>query len=163
MGRQLTAQGAAMYKKILIGIIAGCVLITGSASADTLTFDFKNPSFNGQGYSNHVLAIEQLQANRKQALKEEAEAKQREAERDAANTTLAKFLNNVESRIYANISKQLVDNMFANDGSTSGTATIEGATIYWVKDATADTITVQITEEDGSFTELIVPLTGFGF
>ena len=144
-------------------IIIGFLSLAGTASADNLTFDFKNPAFNGQGYSNHVLAIEQLQANRKQALKEEAEAKRREAERDAASTTLAKFLNNVESRIYANISKQLVDNMFANDGSTSGTATIEGATIYWVKDAKADTITVQITETDGTFTELVVPLSGFGF
>src|SRR6056300_22085 len=119
--------------------------ISGLASADTLTFDFKNPSFSGQGYSNHVLAIEQLQANRKKALKEKAEADARAAEREAANTTLAKFLNNVESRIYANLSKQLVDNMFTDDDATSGTATVEGASIYWLKDATADTITVQIT------------------
>jgi Na+-transporting NADH:ubiquinone oxidoreductase subunit NqrC len=137
--------------------------ISGLASADTLTFDFKNPSFSGQGYSNHVLAIEQLQANRKKELKEKAEADARAAEREAANTTLAKFLNNVESRIYANLSKQLVDNMFTDDGATSGTADIEGAKIYWIKDATSDTITVQITEQDGTFTEIIVPLTGFGF
>jgi Na+-transporting NADH:ubiquinone oxidoreductase subunit NqrC len=137
--------------------------ISGLASADTLTFDFKNPSFSGQGYSNHVLAIEQLQANRKKELDEKAEADARAAEREAANTTLAKFLNNVESRIYANLSKQLVDNMFTDDGATSGTADIEGATIYWIKDTTSDTITVQITEQDGTFTEIIVPLTGFGF
>jgi Na+-transporting NADH:ubiquinone oxidoreductase subunit NqrC len=137
--------------------------ISGLASADTLTFDFKNPSFSGQGYSNHVLAIEQLQANRKTELTEKAVADARAAEREAANTTLAKFLNNVESRIYANLSKQLVDNMFTDDGATSGTADIEGAKIYWIKDATSDTITVQITEQDGTFTEIIVPLTGFGF
>ena len=133
------------------------------ASASELVHEFKNPSFSGNGYSNHVLAIEQLQHQRAQKIKEDAEAKQRQAERDAANTTLQKFLNNVESRIYANLSKQMVDNMFTNDGDTSGTATIEGATIYWVKDTTSDTITVQITEEDGSFTEIIVPLSGFGF
>src|SRR6056300_404511 len=119
--------------------------ISTQVGADTLTHSFKNPSFSGQGYSNHVLAIEQLQFQRKQELKEKAEAKAREAEREAANTTLAKFLNNVESRIYANLSKQLVDNMFTDDGATSGTATVEGASIYWLKDATADTITVQIT------------------
>ena len=137
--------------------------ISGSAVADTMTFEFKNPSFSGQGYSNHVLAIEQLQANRKQALKEEAEAAEREAAREAANTTLAKFLNNVESRIYANISKNLVDGMFEENGALTGSADIEGANIYWIKDETAGTITVQITEEDGTFTELVVPLTGFGF
>ena len=144
-------------------IVIAIAAFAGTALADTMTFEFKNPSFSGQGYSNHVLAIEQLQANRKQALKEEKEAAEREAEREAANTTLAKFLNNVESRIYANISKNLVDGMFEENGALSGTADIEGATIYWVKDVTAGTITVQITEADGTFTELVVPLTGFGF
>jgi len=150
-----------MNKLYIIGM--AIALVAGTASADTMTFEFKNPSFSGQGYSNHVLAIEQLQHQRKQQLKEEAEAKQREAEREAANTTLAKFLNNVESRIYANISKNLVDGMFEENGALNGTAEIEGATIYWVKDTTAGTITVQIAEADGTFTELVVPLTGFGF
>ena len=148
--------------KLYISIVA-VFAFTASVSADTMTFQFNNPSFSGQGYSNHVLAIEQLQHQRKEKLKEEAEAAQREAEREAANTTLAKFLNNVESRIYANISKNLVDGMFEENGALTGTAEIEGATIYWVKDETAGTITVQITEEDGTFTELVVPLTGFGF
>lgn len=148
--------------KLYTSIIA-VLALAGVAQADTMTFDFKNPSFSGQGYSNHVLAIEQLQHQRKEQLKEEAEAKQREAKREAANTTLAKFLNNVESRIYANISKNLVDGMFEENGALNGTANIEGATIYWVKDTTAGTITVQITEADGTFTELVVPLTGFGF
>src|SRR5210317_878817 len=130
----------------LYTIVIAIAAFAASASADTMTFEFKNPSFSGQGYSNHVLAIEQLQHQRKQQLKEEAEAAQREAEREAANTTLAKFLNNVESRIYANISKNLVDSMFEDNGATSGSADIEGAQIYWVKDVTAGTITVQITE-----------------
>lgn len=150
--------------KYFMGAMIGIGLIFGTGvKADTMTFQFKNPSFSGQGYSNHVLAIEQLQFQRKKELEEKAESEQRQAERDAANTTLAKFLNNVESRIYANLSKQLVDNMFTDDGATSGTATVEGASIYWIKDATADTITVQITEEDGTFTEIVVPLSGFGF
>lgn len=134
-----------------------------STMASELTHEFKNPSFSGQGYSNHVLAIEQLQFQRKQELKEKAEAEAAKAEREAQQTTLAKFLNNVESRIYANLSKQMVDNMFTNDGSTSGTAEIEGATIYWNKDVSTDTITIQITEADGTLTEMSVPLSGFGF
>ena len=145
---------------LLITLLLGIGI---SANASELVHEFKNPSFSGNGFSNHVLAIEQLQATRKQAIKDKEESESKAAAREAANTTLAKFLNNVESRIYANISKQLVDNMFSDDGSTSGTAEIEGATIYWAKDTTADTITVQITEEDGTFTEVVVPLTGFGF
>ena len=152
-----------MHKKILIGIISGWILTTVSVPASELTHEFKNPSFSGQGYSNHVLSIEQLQYQRNKEIKEKAEADAAKAKREADSTTLAKFLNNVESRIYAQLSKQLVDNMFTDDGATSGTASIEGATIYWVKDTTADTVTIQITEDDGTFTEISVPLSGFGF
>ena len=91
------------------------------------------------------------------------ESEERRKQREAESTTLAKFLSNVESRIYAQLSKQMVDNMFSDTGALTGTAEIEGATIYWIKDASTDTITVQITEEDGTFTEIIVPLSGFGF
>ena len=45
----------------------------------------------------------------------------------------------------------------SEDGATSGTAEIEGATINWAKDPTSDTITVTIIEEDGTTTELTVP------
>ena len=139
------------------------VLAYTNVYASELTHSFKNPAFNGNGYSNHVLAIDQLQNQRKKENEDEAKALAREAEREAENSTLAKFLKNVESRIYANISKNLVDGMFEDDGATTGTAEIEGATITWNKDLTSDTITVIIVEEDGTTTELTVPLTGFGF
>lgn len=134
-----------------------------NAVASELTHDFKNPSFSGKGYSTHVLSIEQLQFQRKKELQEKADAEKRRIEREAKQETIAKFINNVESRIYANISKNLVDGMFEENGANSGTATIEGATINWVKDTTTDTITITITEEDGTVTELTTPLTGFGF
>jgi len=145
----------------LIGLLI--VTLTANSVASELVHEFKNPSFSGQGYSNHVLSIEQLQFQRKKEAQEKAEADAAKAKREAESTTLAKFLNNVESRIYAQLSKQLVDNMFTDDGDTSGTAEIEGATIYWVKDTTSDTITVTITNEDGTTTEIVVPLSGFGF
>ena len=138
------------------------IILMTSVKAE-LTHNFKNPSFSGQGYSNHVLAIEQLQHQRKKERQEKLESDAAKAKREADSTTLAKFLNNVESRIYAQLSKQLVDNMFSDTGETSGTAEIEGATVYWIKDETSDTITVQITETAGTYTEIIVPLSGFGF
>ena len=148
-------------KKIIYTALFVCLISTAAASEQV--FQFKNPSFSGQGYSNHVLSIEQLQFTRKKEAQEKAASEAAKAKREEESTTLAKFLNNVESRIYAQLSKQLVDNMFTDDGDTSGTAEIEGATIYWVKDTTSDTITVTITEEDGSTTQIVVPLSGFGF
>jgi len=131
--------------------------------ASDLTHDFKNPSFSGQGYSSHVLALEQLQYTRKEQIKDDEEAAKRDAEREEENETVNRFLANLESRIYANLSKQLVDNMFSADGATSGTAEIEGAEIYWEKDVDMGTITIRVTENDGTVTTVTVPIGDFGF
>jgi len=145
-----------------MSVFALTVLMT-TASAGELTHDFKNPSFSGQGYSNHVLALEQLQFTRKQDLQDKIDKAIRDAERDEENEVINKFVANVESRIYANLSKQLVDNMFSADGATTGTAEIEGATIYWEKDTDLGEISIRITEADGTVTTLTVPVGDFGF
>ena len=134
-----------------------------TASAGELTHDFKNPSFSGQGYSNHVLALEQLQFTRKQDLQDKIDKAIKDAERDEENEVINKFIANVESRIYANLSKQLVDNMFSADGANTGTAEIEGATIFWEKDTDLGEISIRITEADGTVTTLTVPIGDFGF
>jgi len=143
-------------------IIATLVLFYAtSAVASELVWGFKNPRFSGQGYSSHVLSTEQLQHNRKEDIKAKAEAEQRRIERELENTTLNKFLKNVESRIYAQISKQMVDAMFADCSdscSNTGTAEIEGSTIVWVK---ADgMITLTVTQDDGTVTEISIPADG---
>ena len=86
-----------------------------SAISSSLTFDFSNPAFSGVGYSSHVLSIEQLQYNRRQSVKDDKISLAAKEARDAKNTTLAKFVTNVESRIFANLSKQMVDNMFGTN------------------------------------------------
>jgi len=48
-------------------------LLNSSILADQLDFGFKNPAFSGNGYSNHVLSVDQLQSQRKKD--NEAEAK----------------------------------------------------------------------------------------
>ena len=133
------------------------------AYAGDLTHEFKNPSFSGQGYSSHVLALEQLQYTRKEQIQDDIDAAERDAKREEENETINRFLANLESRIYANLSKQLVDNMFSADGATSGTAEIEGAEIYWEKDTDLGTITIRVTEEDGTVTTVTVPVGDFGF
>ena len=135
--------------------------------ASELVHDFKNPSFSGSGYSTHVLSLEQLRYSRENKIKDDAKSAAAAAERDANNTTINKFIKNVESRIYANLSKQLVDNMFGEECEgtcpTSGTAEVEGSTIYWVKDTTTEIITLTITSPDGSTTIMSVPVGDFKF
>lgn len=139
------------------------IFLAGSVTASELTQEFSNPSFSGNGYSNHVLALEQLQYQRKEEIRKDQEKKTRDAERDEANEVINKFIANVESRIYANLSKQLVDNMFASEGASTGTAEIEGAEIYWERDVDLGIISIRITEADGTVTTLSVPVGDFGF
>ena len=152
-----------MYKKFLY-ISSVLLVVFSNAAAAEMIWSFKSPAFHyGNGYSSHVLSVEQLQHNRKQDLKDKAEAEAKPLERELENTTLNKFVKNVESRIYATLSKQMVDSMFADCGAscaTSGTAEIEGSSISWVKDTTTGAITLTVIEADGSTTTIEIPGTG---
>ncbi len=135
------------------------------AQAD-LVHQFRNPSFSGVGYSAHVLSVEQLEFNRRQDRRKDAEAEARRLERELENTTLNKFIKNLESRIYATLSKQMVDSMFAECGtgtevtcSNSGTTELEEATITWNKDTTSGAITLIVDGPDG-YTEITIPGVG---
>jgi hypothetical protein len=116
------------------------------------------------------LSINQLEVQREQGVIDDLKSAKAAAERAEKNKTVNKFIANVESRIYANLSKQLVDNMFGTscDSSTttcptSGTSTIEGAQIAWVKDTTTEIITLTITADDGTVTTMAVPIGDFKF
>ena len=138
---------------------------TSNAVSADLTWGFKNPAFHyGNGYSTHVLSVEQLQYNRKKEIQENADAQAARLERELENTTLNKFIKNVESRIYAQLSKQMVDSMFADCTDTTGetcasagTAEIEGSQITWLKDTTTGEITLEVIESDGSTTTITIP------
>jgi hypothetical protein len=145
-------------KKIIISVLASVGVSTASAQ---LVHQFYSPAFSGIGWSSHVLTIEQLEATRTQKNNDQARAQQEKAERDAKNTNLAKFLVNVESRIYAQLSKQLADAMFAEGGATDGTLDFQGTTISWVK--TGTDVTLTITEASGNRTDITVPLASFSF
>ena len=152
-----------MYRVVFYVVISAMILISKPVAAE-LTWGFKSPAFHhGNGYSSHVLSVEQLQHNRKQDLKDKADAEARRLERELENTTLNKFVKNVESRIYATLSKQMVDSMFADCGAscaTSGSAEIEGSQISWTKDTTTGEITLSVIEADGSTTTIQIPGTG---
>lgn len=145
-----------------MSLLALIIFLT-TASAGELTHEFNNPSFSGQGYSNHVLAIEQLQFTRTVEIAKAKIREEKEKQRDEENEVINKFIANVESRIYANLSKQLVDNMFSSTGADTGTAEIEGATIFWERDVDLGTIAIRITEADGTVTTVTVPVGDFGF
>mgnify|MGYP002279663684 CR=1 FL=1 len=148
-------------------IITAFLMTATPALSSDLVHEFKNPSFSGQGWSQHVLSLEQLEFNRRQDIQDEIEAEQARIERELENSTLSKFIRNIESRIYATLSKQMVDNMFAacEDPTgaacpTSGTTEIEGSEISWSKDVVTGEITLEVVESDGSRTTISIPGAG---
>jgi hypothetical protein len=146
---------------LFIGLIMFAFVLAQNVNSDTITFKFKNPSFSGINTSSHYLTIENQEFNRKEALKAEIKALQDEIERDKENTTLARFIRNLESRIYAQLSRQLVENLFGETPSDSGTLTLEGNTIeYSVVDGI---ITLTITDSDGNVTTISLPIGNFTF
>ena len=162
---ELRAREAEKQKIIEWVVVIGFILVLGifiqNAKADQIVHKFKNPSFSGVNTSSHYLTIENQEFNRKMRIKAEIKALQDEIERDKENTTLARFIRNLESRIYAQLSRQLVENLFGETPSTSGVLSLEGNTIeYSIEN---DIITLKITDADGNITEIQLPVGNFSF
>lgn len=118
-----------------IGLILS--LFCCSAMSAELVHQFNSPSFSGVGYSSHVLTIMQLENQSSDKNKAAAEAIKAKAEAAALNKPEAKFLANLESRIYSQLAKQLTDSMFG-EGST---CTTPGAVCGTMPDLGGNTVT----------------------
>ena len=140
-----------------------CFLMINKLAADEIVFKFKSPSFSGEGTSAHYLTIENQEYTRKMTIKEEIKALQDQIKRDKENTTLARFIRNLESRIYAQLSRQLVDALFGENPSTSGTLELMGNTIEYSVSEDGTMITLKITDAEGNVTEITVPIGSFTF
>lgn len=159
-----------MYNMFRVFVVSSAYLIlflvviflgSSAANADPITFKFKSPSFNGINTSSHYLTIENQENTRRSAIKEEVKAAAEELEREADNTTLARFIRNLESRVYAQLSRQMVDNLFGETPKTEGTIELEGNTISYGSDG--NFITLTVTDSDGTTTDITLPIGSFTF
>jgi len=147
--------------KLYLACSIGVLITPIAVSAPLGDFSFKSPSFNGQGYSSHVLTIEIQEATRKKAVEDKIQAAIDKAAADAKNTNLQKSsIINLET-IIIQISQNLATAMFASGGSNSGTLNFEGNTIFWTKDSLNVYLTV--TDTVGNQTQIAVPLGQFQF
>lgn len=147
-----------IFSVILLSFLV--FIIVGQVQAAPIEHKFKSPSFSGINQSSHYLTIENQEHSRKQAIKQEIKELQEQLKRDAENTTLAKFIRNVESRIYSTLSRQIVDGMFGENPSDTGSFNIEGTGISYVR--IGDSVELTITDENGNVTVITIPLGDFG-
>lgn len=150
------------------------ILVSSGANSAELTHNFNSPSFSGIGFSSHVLTIKQLEDQAKEKNKAAADALKAQAERDAANTPTARFIANLESRIYSQLAKQLTDSMFG-EGATCTTRgvvcgsipDIGGNKIEWKLGDGSDSgmivISIQNLSNPSQITNMKVPAGTFYF
>ena len=151
-----------------LGILVMMTFFIGQCYADEIKFKFKNPSFSGIGTSSHYLTIENQEKGRRDKIRNDIEEALRRAERADENSTINKFIRNLESRIYSQISKGLVDSMFCDPatvisctGSTSGSFDIEGNTVSYqivTNEDGLEVIKLTIVDPDGTITEIEIPI-----
>ncbi len=147
------------------------IVLSTTTVADEIVHGFKNPSFSGIGSSAHYLTVENQEKSRRDEIQDDIESALKAAEREESNSTLAKFIRNLESRIYAQLSKQLVDNMFGNEAaSMMGSFSLEGNEINYERSNQCDSdgicedvIVMTITDSEGSTTTITIPVGTGGF
>jgi hypothetical protein len=143
-------------------IAAVCISFAGANHASEIVHQFNSPSFSGIGYSSHVLTIYSQEISRKLAIAAEKKAELLKAEQDAKNTTMAKFVANLESRVYNELARQITEKLFQGVGEQAGGKfAFNGGTIEYKKTGTL--LEVTITDENGNVTSMTVPIGDFGW
>ena len=158
-------------KKTLVSL--GVVFLMSTANAE-LVQQFKNPAFNGVGYSSHVLTIDSIEKSRKDSIEADKKAAITKAEADLLNTPLNRFMSLFQSQVYAQLASQLSSNLFTNkcaaaDGGsipgcvtpTTGNFLLDGNTVTWAK--ANDKVTLTVVDAKGSVTTVVVPIASFSF
>ena len=148
---------------VLLALLALCTTsIALDMRADEIKFGFKSPSFSGIGTSSHYLTIDSQEQTKKDAVKAEIKALADAAKRAEENTTLARFIKNFESRIYAQLSRQLVDQLFGENPAEEGSFQLFDNLITWTSDGITITMTI-FNEATGETTTITIPIGDFGF
>jgi hypothetical protein len=129
-------------KKLLLLLVVLPSFVLAAPLAD---FTFKSPSFSGIGFSSHVLTIENQERTRQKEVSDKLQAAIDKEAAEKKNTNLNKFISNLESRIYAQISQNVATAMFANNNCTTtsntnctGNIDFQGNYISWGRVSSAN-------------------------
>ena len=136
-----------------------CVLLVSASpvAASEIVHQFNSPSFNGIGYTQHVISIYNQEQAAKQRQKDEKAAAEAKAELKLMQDPIYRFKQALESRMYQELAKQITDNLFGETGITSGILDFPtGGTVAYLKEG--GFITLTITDADGTVTVIKVPV-----
>ena len=107
------------FAVMLLTVVVSMWACSQIANSTDLTHRYKNPSFSGIGTSAHYLTIENQERTRSDAIREKRVSDEDKRQAALKNTNYAKFIKNLESRIYARFSKEMEEALFGEAcGST---------------------------------------------
>ena len=145
---------------VIFGLVFILSIVALNVNASPIVHEFKNPSFSGIGFSAHALTVDEQETKRRDELAEKIQSELEEIEREIENSTLNKFLNNLQSRIFSNLSRDISDMLFSEDGGTGGTIELEGNSISFSNDG--EYITLTVIDQNGNITTVKIPIGIFG-
>ena len=145
---------------VIVAIVFVLSIVAVNVKASPIVHEFKNPSFSGIAASAHYLTIDEQETKRRDELAEKIQSELDEIQREIDNSTLNKFLSNLQSRIFSNLSRDISDMLFSADGGTGGTIELEGNSISFSNDG--EYITLTVIDENGTITEIVIPIGVFG-
>ena len=147
---------------LLMGGVMFAIVLAQNVNADEIKFQFKSPSFSGIGQSAHYLTVESQEYTRKEQLRADLKSLEEQRKRDEENSVVSRFTRNLESRIFAQISRQIVEQLFGENPETEGSFTLFDNIISWSSDGTYITLIITNTLDDTT-TEITIPIGDFGF
>jgi len=158
-------------------LLISAIMLTLSANAE-LVQQFKNPSFNGIGWSSHTLTIDSIEKSRKDAIESKRQAEINKSEAALLNTPLNRFMSLFQSQVYAQLATQLSNNLFKNQckdsegiaipgcvDPTTGVFTLDKSVVTWEKISSNGAASVKLTVVDPvtGTTEVTIPIASFAF
>ena len=139
-----------------------CVL-GGPAAAGDLTYTPMNPSFGGNVFNApNLLATAAAQNPYKRKAEEEAkrQAAIDQAKRSTGTSASDRFVQQLQSRLYASLADQVAGSTFGENAQQQGTLRFDDQEISFINDGTSIHLTV-VNFTTGETTEIVVPtLTG---
>ena len=146
-----------MTNKLKLFAVSVLLVSATPVAAGEIVHQFNSPSFNGIGYTQHVLSIHNQEQAAKQKIKDEQAAAEARAELAKMQDPIYRFKQALESRMYQELAKQITDGLFGESGISSGVLDFPtGGTVAYVKDG--NFITLTITDADGTVTVIKVPV-----
>jgi hypothetical protein len=107
--------------------------------------------------------LEQLEFNRQKSIDDRLRTELDRAERDIENNNLNRFVNNIETRIYSQLSRNIVEQLFDEDNNLVESDTvvnIDGNIVTIDESSEPDTILITVLGADGALQEIRIPTSG---